>query len=1149
MRTPHHWPTPPLTGLLLLLLTLAPTPARAAAWTYGGYPVFNTTRDEEVAYQDQMPRGTVVCPDGAGGLIAACVFRVDSIRVQRLDQATGQPLWNGNAGLVVNPGGNLNTNGQVKVMSDLHGGAWIAWPDTRAGTPGVYVQRVDANGVFQLTAGGKRFGTFASDFDIDVASTGALLLAYGDGGVRAQRIALDGTEQWAAGGVLLASGDIPLNLDITNLGDGAVLSWNAARVISAVSRIGVFANRVTTAGAVLWGANGVTLYHNAVTSASLASHAYSTLSQLVVTWMVADTIRAQKLSISGVTQWGANGVSVFTRLNTAWDDPLVPFNLKIVPSGSGAILGWVDGRDSNRPGPNGFNHAQDLYAQRLGSTGTLLWGATGAPIDTATGTQRSPRMESDGADGVYVVYVDLFFTTVLGQDDIGAAHLDLNGVRTWRQSVTGTSPGDGVQDEPVLTIDPVTGILVAWTDRRDDATKGRDLYAQHLAADGSRFNPTLTVTSPNGGESLRAFTPTTVTWTSSQLPAGASVSIAYNVGGGARQTLIASTPNDGSEVVNLPAITTSQLRIHVADAASGTPADSSNAFVSLCASIASGSSQSNSFGAPSDFASGDLDGDGIADLVMSSGGGVSRQLGLGSGGVGNGQFGAPTFLTNQPAYDIALEDVDEDGILDLLTIETAAMTVQLRHGRGAAGVGDGTFDPPVTVLNVASTRFAVGDVNSDGILDFVTSNALVPGGRVVLGQGGDGQGNGTFAAPVPVTIPDQAVELALADLNNDGALDIVALNDAVLQSVDSLVVMLGVRPPGSTGTGSGTFSRQVTMPLTKGWNDFVVANINEDSFLDLVLARADSVLYLRGNGAGSFLAGVRSAGGGDQIAVCDVDEDSRADLIATSNTSNLLTFLYGNGTGATGNGTFTAVPGPTLTGTGAFGIVVGDFDENGSPDAGLGTLGGATARTDVRLNGCAPTLPTDLTVTGPAAGATFQLRAGNTATIGWTKGASVIAVDVAISHDGGAHWETVGRNLYGTTFLWPVSGPLSSHMRARVTDSFVPTRFDASDADFVLCTAVAVTDSVAGPADARAAVSADFNEDGRADLAVATGTGVSVQLRTPAGGLGAAATFGAGLVANGITAADFDEDGILDLAIATPTGVATLRGLGKRRGG
>jgi hypothetical protein len=93
-------------------------------------------------------------------------------------------------------------------------------------------------------------------------------------------------------------------------------------------------------------------------------------------------------------------------------------------------------------------------------------------------------------------------------------------------------------------------------------------------------NPTITVTSPNGGETLSVGTSFPITWTTTGTVG--NVKIAYTTTGSTGWTTVtSSTSNDGSYNWTVPNTVSTQCRVKISEAADGTPSDTSNAVFSI----------------------------------------------------------------------------------------------------------------------------------------------------------------------------------------------------------------------------------------------------------------------------------------------------------------------------------------------------------------------------------------------------------------------------------------------------------------------------------------------------------------------------------------------------------------------------------------
>jgi hypothetical protein len=113
---------------------------------------------------------------------------------------------------------------------------------------------------------------------------------------------------------------------------------------------------------------------------------------------------------------------------------------------------------------------------------------------------------------------------------------------------------------------------------------------------------------------------------------------------------------------------------------------------------------------------------------------------------------------------------------------------------------------------------ALGDVDNDGDLDAVTTDGESVN-RLYLNDG-----TGVFAGGTSLAVGQRVRDLAMADLNSDSFIDIVAANDAA----NTITVLLNLQ-----GTG---FATPITLPAGTGPQSLAVGQVVGGSGLDIVTA-------------------------------------------------------------------------------------------------------------------------------------------------------------------------------------------------------------------------------------------------------------------------------------------------------------------------
>jgi len=242
-----------------------------------------------------------------------------------------------------------------------------------------------------------------------------------------------------------------------------------------------------------------------------------------------------------------------------------------------------------------------------------------------------------------------------------------------------------------------------------------------------------------------------------------------------------------------------------------------------------------------------------------------------------------------------------------------------------------------------SNSVAVGDLNGDGKLDLLVGsrsrsvNGLVGVVNVLLGVG-----DGTFQEKGLYGTAGLNANVALADVNGDGKLDMLASGCAYKDCFTGVATV-------HTGNGDGTFAGGSYVFGTGGMfpSSPAVADFNGDGKLDLVVANCGNgcntgtgtVGVLLGNGDATFQTAVTYSTGGvgaHQVIVADLNGDGKPDLVVPNSCASGSNCSYGPGLVGVllgkGDGTFQAAVTYGSGGDYAFSVAVADVNGDGKLD-------------------------------------------------------------------------------------------------------------------------------------------------------------------------------------------------------------------------
>ena len=167
--------------------------------------------------------------------------------------------------------------------------------------------------------------------------------------------------------------------------------------------------------------------------------------------------------------------------------------------------------------------------------------------------------------------------------------------------------------------------------------------------------------------------------------------------------------------------------------------------------------------------SGDFNGDGVLDLAVGASGDAATQQPATVAvflGQGDGTFQPAQYIVIGDSGAIAVGDVNGDGILDLVVTTSSAVVI-------LTGAGDGTFQQAAFPIDSGASSVALADIDRDGNADLVIAHSKGDMSYLL------GNGDGTFQSETHFPGGASPAWTAIADFNGDGKPDLAVADREV----------------------------------------------------------------------------------------------------------------------------------------------------------------------------------------------------------------------------------------------------------------------------------------------------------------------------------------------------------------------------------
>jgi len=508
-------------------------------------------------------------------------------------------------------------------------------------------------------------------------------------------------------------------------------------------------------------------------------------------------------------------------------------------------------------------------------------------------------------------------------------------------------------------------------------------------------------------------------------------------------------------------------------------------------------------------------------------------------------FGTPAAgATGTAPAAVVVADFNRDGKADVVTANTGGNNITLLLGNGSGGLtpsfSTGAGANPIDV--------AAGDLDRDGFLDLVVAKSTGQDLELLRGTGT------SFVTQTAFDALSTPTRLALGDFDRDGRPDLVVVSEAG----NRVAVFRG---NGTVGFGPSLADVTVSAPVAA-----VAADLDHDGDLDLAVAvrTGDQVAVFLNDGAGVLSAGPTVATGDAPVDVAagDFNRDGKLDLVTANQEDGTAGLLLG-----AGDGSFT--PQTPLDAEGRPSrVAVVDLDQDDLLDLVVLDLVAVDETSVVprlvAFRGQAALPPFDpapfpalLSLgSAPRGLATGDFTSDGRADL--VTALSLASQAVVVPNDSGTGCVRTSFGAAPRSYAVP-DGPVATAAADFDEDGRVDLAVATSnDARIRVRKGVAgdftpLFDSDPFSSPPRAVATADFDFDGQADLVAALGDAsagrVQVMLRDAGGGFTIGPSLSAGLNTAAVAIGDFDGNGAPDVAAVSESSGGVWVFLGDGAGG